>query len=339
MTRTDVPLDRMDAALRGLTDRGVLTAGQSAEVSSALARASAAETPAGRWWAEVAGYLGGVLVAGGAALLLATAWDTLTDAVRALLLSAIAVVLIAAGLVVGRVPQDLRHLRAGQSPARRRVVGVLFALASGATAGAAAVAIDGHEGMASGAAGLIVAGGGYAVLRTMPGLLATALMSVVLLSSTMAELDASTTSLEVGLAYLVLGAGWIAAAAAGLALPRPVGLGVGAALAIVGAQQPLADAGAHGWAYALTFGVALGCFALYRWQRETVLLVAGVVGVAIAAPEAVWDWTGGAVGGAVILLVAGTALIGASAVGLGLWQSRRVGATAKRDEHRSDRDW
>jgi hypothetical protein len=90
----------------------------------------------------------------------------------------------------------------------------------------------------------------------------------------------------------------------------------------MGAQQPLADAGVRGWAYGLTFGVAFGCFALYRWQRETVLLVAGVVGVAIAAPEAVWDWTGGAVGGAVILLVAGGALVGASAVGLGLWRAR-----------------
>jgi hypothetical protein len=127
------------------------------------------------------------------------------------------------------------------------------------------------------------------------------------------------------------GVGWIALAAADVARPRAAGLGVGAVLAIIGAQQPLAEPGAHGWAYALTTGVALVCFALSRWQREIVLLAAGVIGVAIAAPEAVWDWTDGAAGGAVILLVAGGALIAASAVGLGLWRAR---TPAGHPEHR-----
>jgi hypothetical protein len=33
----------------------------------------------------------------------------------------------------------------------------------------------------------------------------------------------------------------------------------------------------------------MACFALYRWRRQAVLLVAGVIGVAIVAPEAVWE--------------------------------------------------
>ena len=72
----------------------------------------------------------------------------------------------------------------------------------------------------------------------------------------------------------------------------------------------------------MTFVAAVAFFVLYRWRRDVVLLVAGVIGVAVAAPEAVWDWTDGAAGGALILLVAGAALVGASAAGLGMWRSR-----------------
>jgi hypothetical protein len=106
-------------------------------------------------------------------------------------------------------------------------------------------------------------------------------------------------------------------------MPPPASYGrIGAALVLIGGQQLLGQSGAQGWAYAVTFAAALAFFALYRWLREAVLLVAGVVGVAVAAPEAVWDWTDGAAGGAIVLLVAGAALLAASAAGLGLWRSR-----------------
>jgi hypothetical protein len=67
----------------------------------------------------------------------------------------------------------------------------------------------------------------------------------------------------------------------------------------------------------------VACFLSHRWQRSIVLLVAGVVGVTIAVPQAVMDWTGGAVRGSVALLLAGAVLVVASAVGLRL---RRVNA-------------
>jgi hypothetical protein len=312
-------MNRTDAALHDLVERGVLTPAQAGDVRLALA-GSAADARAGRWWAEVAGYVGGVLMLGGASLLLSTAWDRLTDTVRGMLLAAIALTLVGAGLTIGRGVAGLRRLASGEDQVRRRVVGVLFALAAAAAAAAAAVVADGPEGAAAGAVGLVVAGGSYAALRTVPGLLAAALASLVLVVSALSEAD-QTGPFAVGVAYLSVGAAWMVLAAVGVAIPRPLGLGAGAVLALVGAQQPLGQPGAAGWAYALTFGVAFACFALYRWQRQAVLLVAGVIGVAIAAPEAVWDWTGGAAGGAVILLVAGGALVAASAVGLGLWRS------------------
>jgi hypothetical protein len=74
--------------------------------------------------------------------------------------------------------------------------------------------------------------------------------------------------------------------------------------------------------------VSAGSLVLYRWQREVVLLVAGVVGATIAVPEAISDLTNGAVSGSVILLVAGAVLIATSAVGLRL----RAAATAHPDD-------
>jgi hypothetical protein len=99
---------------------------------------------------------------------------------------------------------------------------------------------------------------------------------------------------------------------------RPLGLVVGTAVALVGAQLPLGTESTVQWAYALTFGLALGSFLGYRWQRSVVLLAAGVLGVTVAVPEAVIDWTDGALGGSVVLLLAGAVLVAASAVGLGI---------------------
>ncbi len=320
MTRLQERPEHADVALRGLVDRGVLTAAQVAEVRATLSRADAEHGPT-RWWAELAGYIGGVLMLGGGALLLATEWQRLTEALRVAILVLVALALIAAGLIIGRGPHQVRGLQKSGSPTRRRVVGVLFALSSVAAAAAAAVLGDQHAGIAAGAAGLIVAGGGYALLRTTPGLLASAVASVVLVGSAMEELN-TTTPFAVGLAYLGLGSVWVILAAVGVVLPRPVGLAVGAVLALVGAQQPLGAPDTRAWAYALTLAVAFGCFILYRWQREIVMLVAGVVGVATVAPEAVWDWTDGAAGGAAILLFTGGSLVAASSIGFGVWRVR-----------------
>jgi hypothetical protein len=77
------------------------------------------ETRPTRWWAEIAGYLGGVLTLGGAALLLATAWADLSDTVRGILPSLIALALAGAGLAIGRGPRSVRHLRPANGRWRR----------------------------------------------------------------------------------------------------------------------------------------------------------------------------------------------------------------------------
>jgi hypothetical protein len=85
----------------------------------------------------------------------------------------------------------------------------------------------------------------------------------------------------------------------------------------------LGDSDTVVWAYALSAAVALVAFAAYLRSRTTVLLVAGVVATTVVVPEAVWDWTDGAVSGGGLLLVAGAALVANSGLGVRLCTSAR----------------
>jgi hypothetical protein len=303
-----------DEALRRLVAEGVITEAQAAAVHDAQAQTRTIQ--GGRWWAEVAGYVGGVLVLGAGALLLATSWDLLSEFTRGVLLSAGTLVLASAGVALAGGPSKVRALGRGDAPARRRIVGVLFALAAGVAAGAGGVFAETHAAVSAFAVGLLVAAAGYVLLPTVPGVLATASMSMLLDTAVVGDLANADSLFTLGVTYVALGAVWVLIATV---IPqRQVGLAGGAALAVVGAQLLFDDPGGPAWAYGLTFAIAALSFFLYRMWRDTVLLVAGVVAASIAAPEAVWHWTDGAASGALVLLVAGLALIGASGLGLRL---------------------
>src|SRR5215470_12347345 len=80
-----------DEALRGLVDKGVLTPEQADAVRDALKE----ETPGTpRWLAEAAGYVGGVLMLGGAGILMATQWESMSRTVRASSLGGISLALL-----------------------------------------------------------------------------------------------------------------------------------------------------------------------------------------------------------------------------------------------------
>lgn len=296
-------MDR-DKALQGLVDKGVLTSDQADAVREAL-REETSGAP--RWLAEAAGYVGGVLMLGGAGILMATQWEAMTRTVRALSLGGItlALLLVAAFLAVGK------------TPVRRRVAGVLIAIASGTAALTAGVIATRWEGAAAGLTGLVVAVIGYAVLRSLLPLLAMGVHTVVL-AAALPGYAWPDSQRSLTLMFLAAGAVWLALSLGGVLTPVTVGLGIGGTIAIIGGQLGLTVRDAPWWGYGSTFVLALACFGLYGIRRTPVLLVAGVVSVALAAPEAVWDWTDGAAGGAVILLVAGAALIGASALGMRL---------------------
>lgn len=161
---------------------------------------------------------------------------------------------------------------------------------------------------------LVVAASGYLLVRTVPGLVAVIGFSM---ATTVAGVERFTASTPpIAFALVALGVVWTILTRWRFAQPPALGLGAGAAIALLGGQLPVLAAEQPEWGYALTLGVAAGCLALHRRQRVAVLLIAGVAGVTLAVPEAVWDLTDGAGGGAVVLLVAGAVLLGACAVGL-----------------------
>jgi hypothetical protein len=309
-----------EAALTGLVGRGILTVEQADAVRTALSESRGGTRPQ-RWLAEAAGYVGGALAFGGAGLLLAISWDRLTEAARAALLAGVTAVLLVAGLAVAGGPAALGRLRRGANPTRLRVAGLLFALAAVTAATVTGVLVDDRASIPAGATGLAVAVAGYALLPGPFGLLASVGFSVFL-TVVVGDDQWNGDQLRMGVVLLLVGVVWAALAALGVARPRALGLGLGAAIALLGAQEPLLGAAEDAvWAYSLTLAVGAACFLLYPGQRAAVLLVAGVVAIALAVPEMVWDVTDGAVGGAVALVVAGVALIAGSALGLRLWRT------------------
>ncbi|MEV4571302.1 hypothetical protein AB0K12_46785 [Nonomuraea sp. NPDC049419] len=304
-----------DEALARLVRDGVLSAEQAMAVREAL-RESAA--PARARWAEVARYVGGGLVLAGALSLVATSWADLSKVAHVTILLAATVALLTAGIILlGARPRE----RAASPPelgarsweraatARSRTGSVSMALASVTAALGAAELID--VSAIAGAVGLLVGVLGYALAGTAPLALACAFFAALTVGSLADDLTRGS-ALAAGLSLVVLGVVWTALVLAGVIGQRALGLGLGAVIALAGAQQ---DAGTV-WAYTMTAAVAVACLLLYRRERAWVLLVAGVLGFTVAVPEAIWHWTGGAVGGAVIVMIAGAVLVTASVLGI-----------------------
>lgn len=313
--------------LQGLVDRGVLTESQLTAVRQALRQGAPAQPPLRERvpWAEIAGYLGGALVLTGAVLLIATSWNKLSELARSGLVGLFAAILLVAGVVAAGGPSKLWSARRSPQDARLRLAGALLALGAVTTTIAVQVALPEGDRVwdlaLAGGFGLLIAAAGYALLPTVFGLAAS---MGLLLVTVLAGLDTIVplTALEVGLG--LIGCGTLVAVPALLrVLPhRLTGLALGAAVALVGAQQPLGDPGLELWAYALTFGLGVILLALYGWIRSWVPLVLGVIAIAVAVPEAIQDVTNGAVGGAAVPLIAGLILLVASGFGL---RARKAG--------------
>ncbi|MFK4039891.1 hypothetical protein ACI2LC_29180 [Nonomuraea wenchangensis] len=320
-----------DEVLRRLVREGVLTAAQALAVHQAL---DEAERPARARWAEVAGYVGGALLLVGAVSLAGTSWPVLSTAARVLILLSATVALLAAGLLLAglgvrlRAGERRRAWREGverAGPGRRRTGGVALALASATGALAAAelsAAVTGTRLMAAAVTGLVLAAAGYVALPGGPCAVAAAGFAALTAEAVAGELS-GYDSMAVGLTLVGTGVVWTALVRAGVIRQRRLGLGLGAAVALFGAQHGLGTGADLAWSYVTTTAVALACLVLYRWERAWVLLVAGVAGLTLAVPEAVWDWTDGAVGGSIALMIAGLVLVASSVLGLRLHRASR----------------
>jgi hypothetical protein len=291
---------RQKQALQELTTRGVLSPDQESAVIAALEDNAAPPRVA-----EIAAYLGGGLVLGGAALVLGVSWEDLSRLARVGVLGgATAALLVAAVLVAGgfAAVRTVAHRR-------RRVVSTLFSLAAVTAAFTAGTATSSHEFVVGATAGLLVAVAAYVLVTTVLAYLTTAAAALLAVIAWVGEL-APDSALLGGAALFALGVIGMFLSLVDVLRPKQLALAVGAATALFGAQQPLnGDAPV---AYALTACLAFICFVTYFGVRSMVLLVAGVVATTVVVPEVVWDLTDGAVGGGVLLLVAGAVLLATS---------------------------
>ncbi|ACZ86047.1 hypothetical protein [Streptosporangium roseum] len=310
--------DPVRQALSRLVDSGQLRAEQVEPVALAVHEALRVRVADDRVrWSEIVSYVGGGLVLAGAAAFVGLGWDRMTQPARVTVLAVITVLLLVTAAWLGR----LAWVATGRTAAvQRRVAATLAALGSGSAALCAGVLAESDETLAAGAAGLVVAAAAYVALPTAVGLLACGALGMVAVTGLL-EAFAWPGSAAWGAGYVALGVLILGLALAGRLVPRPLALGVGAAVALFGGQWPLLWE-EEVWGYSATAVIALACLALYGRERTWVLIVAGVAGLTLAVPEAVWHWTGGAVGGAVILVLAGAVLL--AAAGLGVLLHRRT---------------
>lgn len=273
---------------------------------------------------EVGAYVGGALVVTAVVLFLGQEWHNFSETARVATLAGAAVLLAAAGLVVPRVAGGYAELRAGRDETRRRLTSAL--LTAGSLAAAFAVAlqvsnvIDEPTSAAPVAAGsatmLVLAACGYAYAWSGLGLVAMVIATVNGVMNTWGQLDErgehSWVPALVLLAFAVL---WLVLTETRRFHEPAVARLAGMLVAIFGAQMARNDESFANLAYALLLAVAVTGFAMYLRTAAWPYLVGGVLGVTIVVPEAIIDWTGGALGPAGGVLIAGLALLGASLAG------------------------
>ena len=296
--------DRQKQALHELTARGTLTAEQESAVIAALDETGPPQRIGDRL-AEVAAYLGGGLLLGGAALVLGVSWQDMARLARIGVLGAATAALLVAAFVVAGGMAAVRSV----SSRRRRVVSTLFSLAAVTAAFTAGTSVSSHEFVVGATAGLVVAAGAYVLVTTALGYLTLAAAAIAAVVAWVGE-SMPSSALPGGVALFALGVIGMFLSLVDVLRPTQLALAVGAATALFGAQQLLS--GDAPVAYALTAGLAFLCFVTYFRVHSTVLLVAGVVATTIVVPEVVWDVTDGAVGGGLLLLVAGAVLLATS---------------------------
>ncbi|WP_280250637.1 DUF2157 domain-containing protein [Nocardia abscessus] len=315
--------ERAGAALGRLVAEGVLSASQADAVLTALAAERASAVARGKVLAEIAAYVGAGLLFGGIFLVASSSWDDLGRPVRVGVLA-----VVSAGLLLGGVLlTGVRLRRTSVHSARARLAAVLFALGSVALAGSVGTALEGGGSDAAWvfacAAGAVIAVLGYLALPSVVGMLVCACFVPAAVAGLLTEvIDLEDTWGSV--AVLLLGGVWFALARLGALIDTRVGYLIAIVTSVAAAQS--VDIDGRTWAYGLTALVALVCFALYATQRSAVLVIGGGVAIALAAGEAVSDWTDDSLGAAAVVVA-----IGAITLALGAFRLVRPWREKKAD--------
>ncbi|MEU1963224.1 DUF2157 domain-containing protein [Nocardia sp. NPDC019304] len=297
---------RADAAIGRLVADGVLTRDQADAVLAALAVERAAVSARGRVLAEIASYVGAGLLFGGIALVAASSWDALDRPVRVGVLAVVAAGLLLGGVLLAGLPSG----RGNAHSARGRLAAALFALGSVAVAGSVGTALDGADAgwVFACAAGAVIAVLGYLALPSVLGMLVCACFVPAAVAGVLTEVF-DLDDMWAAVAVLLLGAGWFGLTRTG----ATADLRVGYLIAIVTSVAAAQSLDGRAWAYGVTAVIAVVCFALYATQRSAVLVIGGGVTIAVAAGEAVSEWTGDSLGAAAVVVAIGAITLAAGA--------------------------
>ncbi|WP_067803246.1 DUF2157 domain-containing protein [Nocardia beijingensis] len=289
---------RAEAAIGRLVADGVLTRDQADAVLAALAVERAAVSARGKVLAEIASYVGAGLLFGGIALVAASSWDALDRPVRVGVLAVVAAGLLLGGVLLAGLPSGRGNARS----ARGRLAAALFALGAVALAGAVGAALDGADAawVFACAAGAVIAVLGYLALPSVLGMLVCACFVPAAVAGVLTDLF-DLDDMWAAVAVLLLGAGWFALTRIG----AMADLRVGYLIAIVTSVAAAQSLDGRAWAYGVTAVIAVLCFALYATQRSAVLVIGGGVAIAVAAGEAVSEWTGDSLGAAAVVVALG----------------------------------
>ncbi|MGI8899576.1 MAG: hypothetical protein ACR2HA_01370 [Nocardioides sp.] len=325
------PHPRSRAVVAALVDAGFLDPVRATEadlvVSSALGAAPPGAGSLGRRMAEVAGYVGGAFVLGAGMLFFANSWSDLSLGQRVGLLLVISLVLVAAGGVLAATAGGRAALRSPSEAVRRRLTSVLLTGAAGSAAFGVGLLLgdrmDNQElgVMLAAGVGLVVALAGYLLAPTTVGQLGAAVAAFVMVPSGTSGLSSGDgfSAVLFGAIVLAIGVLWLLATGGGLWQEVLSGRVIGLTLALVGAQIPIVSE--HEWVgYLLTGLVGVVAFGGYLVTRSWPYLTAGVIGLTVAVPEAVNDFSGGSFGAAGLLLLTGVTLLVAALLGLRLRQ-------------------
>lgn len=340
-------VDRLNIALEHLVADARLTAAEADTVRAEFVAVQAAQRSP--WTAvlpEVGGYVGAAFVMAAALVLAVPRWDDFSRTGQIAILAIAALLSVGAALTVAlSTPGRWSvHARPGLG-ARRRLVSVLLALGIAAAAGAVAVLTGSDTAdRAAATTAAVLAIAAYLFCRVP--LLHLAVLGSVAISSQAWLVSLVPTVLggwtpdgpelvsgpdgAIGLCLVVIATAWAVLAVVGILDERHLGLVSAGALFFVGAEILTTvsyTAGPHALINAAGY-VLLGLLAAaglvgYVRTRYVGVLAVGVIALATVVPQAVIDYTDGALGAAGALLLIGVSIVGASLVGVRLRSTSR----------------